>query len=119
MRAIPVLPKVSRLNSDPIKRSRLYLILLFCMYIVIINIGVVLGGVTLGTVISQKRPEFIEDLRPNVPHLVKLMRTLLQTTHAPDHDVQGVTDPFLQVRFYALAKLNGMTFQIIARPIDY
>lgn len=59
--------------------------------------GVVLGGVTLGTVICQKRPEFLEELRPNVSHLVKLMRTLLQTTHAPDHDVQGVTDPFLQV----------------------
>eukprot|EP00800_Vazella_pourtalesii_P006957 TRINITY_DN1917_c0_g2_i1.p1 TRINITY_DN1917_c0_g2~~TRINITY_DN1917_c0_g2_i1.p1 ORF type:complete len:759 (-),score=163.26 TRINITY_DN1917_c0_g2_i1:451-2673(-) len=71
------------------------------------NHGVVLGGVTLGTVICQKRPEFLEELRPNVSHLVKLMRTLLQTTHAPDHDVQGVTDPFLQVNILTFLRILG------------
>ncbi|KAI6653527.1 AP-1 complex subunit gamma-1 isoform X2 [Oopsacas minuta] len=71
------------------------------------NHGVVLGGVALGTVICQKRPEFLEDLRHNVSHLVKLMRTLLQTTHAPDHDVQGVTDPFLQVNILTFLRTLG------------
>jgi hypothetical protein len=33
-----------------------------------------------------------------VPSLVRLLRNLLTMGYAPDHDVAGITDPFLQVR---------------------
>lgn len=61
----------------------------------------VLGGVSLGTVITQHYPDGLKEMRAFVPHLVKLLRTLLNSSHAPDHDVQGVTDPFLQVFYFA------------------
>ncbi len=35
--------------------------------------------------------------RKLVPNLVKILRGLLVSGYAPDYDVSGVTDPFLQV----------------------
>ena len=32
------------------------------------------------------------------PALVKMLRNLLSVGYAPEHDVAGVSDPFLQVR---------------------
>lgn len=32
------------------------------------------------------------------PTLVKMLRNLLSVGYAPEHDVAGVSDPFLQVR---------------------
>lgn len=35
---------------------------------------------------------------PVAPSLVKMLRNLLSVGYAPEHDVAGVSDPFLQVR---------------------
>jgi hypothetical protein len=33
-----------------------------------------------------------------VPQLCKILRSLLMSGFAPEHDVGGITDPFLQVK---------------------
>mmetsp|Transcript_10726 Transcript_10726/g.10252 ORF Transcript_10726/g.10252 Transcript_10726/m.10252 type:complete len:973 (-) Transcript_10726:198-3116(-) len=42
-----------------------------------------------------------------VPWLVKLLRNLLTTGYSPDHDVGGISDPFLQVQILTLFRLLG------------
>jgi len=43
-----------------------------------------------------------------VPTLVKMLRNLLSTGYSPDHDVGGISDPFLQVQLLTLLRLLGV-----------
>ncbi|KAL3793991.1 hypothetical protein ACHAW5_008166 [Stephanodiscus triporus] len=42
-----------------------------------------------------------------VPSLVKLLRNLLSMGYSPDHDVGGISDPFLQVQILTLLRILG------------
>jgi len=42
-----------------------------------------------------------------VPTLVKMLRNLLSTGYSPDHDIGGISDPFLQVQLLTLLRLLG------------
>ena len=42
-----------------------------------------------------------------VPMLVKMLRNLLGSGYAPEHDVGGISDPFLQVQLLTLLRLLG------------
>jgi AP-1 complex subunit gamma-1 len=42
-----------------------------------------------------------------VPTLVKMLRNLLGSGYAPEHDVSGIADPFLQVQLLTLLRLLG------------
>jgi len=43
-----------------------------------------------------------------VPSLVKLLRNLLSMGYSPEHDVGGISDPFLQVQILTLLRLLGV-----------
>ncbi|CAB9504407.1 AP-1 complex subunit gamma-1 [Seminavis robusta] len=43
-----------------------------------------------------------------VPTLVKMLRNLLSSGFSPDHDVGGISDPFLQVQLLTLLRLLGV-----------
>ena len=60
--------------------------------------GVLLGGATLLLEICDVDPAQLETLRPHVPLLCKILRSLMLSGFAPEHDVGGITDPFLQVK---------------------
>lgn len=60
--------------------------------------GVLLSGVTLMQEICAIDPTIIEQYRRHVPMLCKILRSLLMSGFAPEHDVGGITDPFLQVK---------------------
>ena len=38
--------------------------------------------------------------RRHVPQLCKILRSLLMAGYAPEHDVGGIADPFLQVKVH-------------------
>jgi len=60
--------------------------------------GVLLTGVALMMEICAVDPAAIEAYRRHVPQLCNIMRSLLMSGFAPEHDVSGITDPFLQVK---------------------
>jgi len=75
------------------------------------NHGVLLCGLNL--VISMAEADEAEDdengikdiFRPMVPSLVKILKGLSTSGYAPEHDVQGITDPFLQVKILNLLRV--------------
>lgn len=77
------------------------------------NHGVLLGGLTL--VISMCEIDedeggeqgVVEIFRPLTPMLVKVLKGLSQSGYAPEHDVTGITDPFLQVKILRLLRVLG------------
>jgi AP-1 complex subunit gamma-1 len=75
------------------------------------NHGVLLCGLTL--VIDLCELDQAEDdengvteiFRPTVPSLVKILKGLSASGYAPEHDVTGITDPFLQVKILQLLRV--------------
>lgn len=60
--------------------------------------GVLLTGVTLMLEICAVEPAAVDAYRRQVPSLCKILRSLLMSGFAPEHDVSGITDPFLQIQ---------------------
>jgi AP-1 complex subunit gamma-1 len=75
------------------------------------NHGVLLCGLTL--VISlcevdedeEGENDVSDTFRPLVPSLVKILKGLSSSGYAPEHDVTGITDPFLQVKILQLLRV--------------
>ncbi|KAI9249011.1 adaptin N terminal region-domain-containing protein [Sporodiniella umbellata] len=67
--------------------------------------GVLITGITLVTEICEKNPENIPVFRKAVPLLVRHLKNLTSAGFSPEHDVTGVTDPFLQVKILRLLRI--------------
>ena len=74
------------------------------------NHGVLLCGLTLVTSLCEADEEeggeegIIDKFRSFVPVLVKTLKGLSTSGYAPEHDVTGITDPFLQVKILRLLR---------------
>ncbi|KAH9932656.1 Adaptor protein complex AP-1 gamma subunit [Amylocystis lapponica] len=71
------------------------------------NHGVLLTAITLVTEMCQIDPGCLEEFRNAVPLLVRHLKSLVTTGYSPEHDVAGITDPFLQVKILRLLRLLG------------
>ncbi|XP_071347377.1 AP-1 complex subunit gamma-like 2 [Trachinotus anak] len=71
------------------------------------NHGVLHGAVVLITELCERNPETLERFRKIVPDLVQIMRSLVISGYSPEHDVAGISDPFLQVRILRLLRILG------------
>lgn len=75
------------------------------------NHGVLLCGLTLVTSLceadeAEDGENGVADMfRPLVPTLVKTLKGLSTSGYAPEHDVTGITDPFLQVKILQLLRV--------------
>ncbi|PON23160.1 AP-1 complex subunit gamma-1 [Trichoderma gamsii] len=75
------------------------------------NHGVLLCGLTLVTSLCEADEEeggeegIVEKFRVLVPGLVKTLKGLSTSGYAPEHDVTGITDPFLQVKVLRLLRV--------------
>ncbi|CAO3696730.1 unnamed protein product [Rhizopus stolonifer] len=67
--------------------------------------GVLITGITLVTEICEQNPENITIFRKAVPLLVRHLKNLTSAGFSPEHDVTGVTDPFLQVKILRLLRI--------------
>ncbi|SPN98839.1 probable gamma-adaptin precursor [Cephalotrichum gorgonifer] len=78
------------------------------------NHGVLLCGLTLVTSLCEADEEeggeegIVEKFRVFVPGLVKTLKGLATSGYAPEHDVTGITDPFLQVKILRLLRILAM-----------
>ncbi|KAI8638021.1 adaptin N terminal region-domain-containing protein [Parasitella parasitica] len=67
--------------------------------------GVLITGITLVTEMCQQYPENSNIFRKAVPLLVRHLKNLASAGFSPEHDVTGVTDPFLQVKILRLLRI--------------
>eukprot|EP01087_Luapelamoeba_hula_P000833 TRINITY_DN10611_c0_g1_i3.p1 TRINITY_DN10611_c0_g1~~TRINITY_DN10611_c0_g1_i3.p1 ORF type:complete len:644 (+),score=59.69 TRINITY_DN10611_c0_g1_i3:111-2042(+) len=70
------------------------------------NHGVLLTGITLMIELVQLDADVVSTFRKLVPSLVRVLKNLM-SGYAPEHDVQGIADPFLQVKILHLLSLLG------------
>ncbi|KZV71540.1 Adaptor protein complex AP-1 gamma subunit [Peniophora sp. CONT] len=71
------------------------------------NHGVLLTAITLVIDMVQADPACMDEFRGAVPLLVRHLKQLVTTGYSPEHDVGGITDPFLQVKVLRLMRLLG------------
>ncbi|KAH0564846.1 hypothetical protein GP486_001768 [Trichoglossum hirsutum] len=77
------------------------------------NHGVLLCGLTLVTSLCEAdeaeggEQGVVEIFRPLCPGLVRTLKGLTSSGYAPEHDVTGITDPFLQVKILRLLRVLG------------
>ena len=76
------------------------------------NHGVLLCGLTLVTSMCEAEEveggeDIAELFRPLTGGLVRTLKGLASSGYAPEHDVTGITDPFLQVKILQLLRVLG------------
>jgi AP-1 complex subunit gamma-1 len=88
------------------------------------NHGVLLCGLTLVTSMCEAdeaeggEEGVVEIFRPLVGSLVKTLKGLASSGYAPEHDVTGITDPFLQVKILRLLRVLGRADLVISEQIN-
>ena len=77
------------------------------------NHGVLLCGLTFVTSMCEQdeaeggEEGIVEMFRPLTSGLVRTLKGLASSGYAPEHDVNGITDPFLQVKILQLLRVLG------------
>lgn len=75
------------------------------------NHGVLLCGITLVTSLCEADEEeggeegIVDKFKQFIPILVRTLKSLATSGYAPEHDVTGITDPFLQVKILRLLRV--------------
>jgi AP-1 complex subunit gamma-1 len=75
------------------------------------NHGVLLCGLTLVTSLCDADEAeggengVVDMFRPVVPSMVKVLKSLASAGYTPEHDVNGISDPFLQVKILQLLRV--------------
>lgn len=71
------------------------------------NHGVLLSGTTLITEMCLLSQDTLTQFRKAVPTLVRHLKNLVSAGFSAEHDVTGVTDPFLQIKILRLLRILG------------
>ncbi|KAI6203425.1 AP-1 complex subunit gamma [Aphelenchoides besseyi] len=69
--------------------------------------GVLIGGLTLAAEMCEKSVDVRNYFKTMVPVLVRKFKELISTGFSTDHDITGVSDPFLQVKILKLLRILG------------
>ncbi|XP_022248680.1 AP-1 complex subunit gamma-1-like isoform X3 [Limulus polyphemus] len=71
------------------------------------NHGVLVAGVILVTELCSMCSDTLLYFKKLVPNLVRILKNLVMAGYSPDHDVNGINDPFLQVKILRLLRVLG------------
>lgn len=88
------------------------------------NHGVLLCGLTLVTSLCETDEEeggeegIVEKFRQFVPILVRTLKGLASSGYAPEHDVMGITDPFVQVKILHLLRVLAVGDPKVSEQIN-
>lgn len=69
--------------------------------------GVLISGLQLIIEVLEIAPEMKPEYEKLVPALVRLLRNFISMGFSPEHDVGGITDPFIQVKLLTVLRLLG------------
>ena len=70
----------------------------FVVFIIFFSTGVLLTGMVLIRQMCEMGNDELLRFRKMVPSIVRKFKDLIGSGYSPDHDVTGISDPFLQVR---------------------
>jgi hypothetical protein len=62
------------------------------------NHGVLVTAMVLIAEMSERSPDTLAHFKKAVPNLVRILKNLIMSGYSPEHDVNGISDPFLQVK---------------------
>lgn len=88
------------------------------------NHAVMLSGITLAiNMCEQEEQEEVEEgviemFKTLVPQLVQILKSLQSSGYTPEHDVSGVTDPFLQVKILRFFRVLGRGDAAVSEQIN-
>ncbi len=76
--------------------------------------SVCLTGINLALEIIRQKPEFISKIKKFHNMFVKYEKSLLSITYAPEFDVNGITDPFLQAKILEIMKFTAKNNKVLS-----
>ncbi|KAG8199557.1 hypothetical protein JTE90_009398 [Oedothorax gibbosus] len=71
------------------------------------NHSILITAVILITEMCEKSQDALHHFKKLVSNLVRILKNLIMAGYSPEHDVSGVSDPFLQVKILKLLRLLG------------
>ena len=71
------------------------------------NHGVLLAGLALAEQVFKAEPKIVKKYKKYSSNLCKQLKNLISTSYAPEYDVNGITDPFLQIRILEVLGFFG------------
>jgi len=71
------------------------------------NHGVLLAASSLVLEICKLRPKYIKEFYPIISFCCRVLKALVGAGFVPEYDINGVCDPFLQVRMLRIIRLLG------------
>ena len=71
------------------------------------NHGVLLSGLALVEQVFKAEPKTVKKYKKYLSPMIKYLKNLISTSYAPEYDVNGITDPFLQVRILEILGYFG------------
>lgn len=71
------------------------------------NHGILVSTITFVTEMCEQSPVVLSYFKSIIPTLVRTLKTLIVSGYSPEHVVNGVSDPFLQVKILRLLRILG------------
>ena len=82
------------------------------------NHGVLICGLSLIIQVFKQDESYIEKYRKYLKNMIRYLRNLIQTNYAPGYDINGVVDPFLQVKLLEVLTFFGQENEEAAEEMN-
>lgn len=80
--------------------------------------GVLLCGASLAIDMIDNNPTLVDSFKSVLPGIIQALKMLASTGYAPEYDVGGIPDPFLQTRLIRLLRAMGQDNPEISEQVS-